>query len=176
MVDRHSMVKERVMWVPPTAGMWKVNVDAAVLGDVGCGLGVVVRDDRGRVERMGLQQVRDRWCPDVAEAMAAELGLKMAIQMGLDNVVLESDSMALITMLKSKRFPTNYFGRAGKSVYSLASSFHCIRFNFTRRDGNLVAHELAHLMPIDYSTQYWVGTIPERIVPFVELDSVGLQS
>ncbi|XP_074301446.1 uncharacterized protein LOC141632836 [Silene latifolia] len=137
---------------------------------MGCGLGLVVRDNSGRVERVGVQQVRDRWCPDIAEAKAAEFGLRTALQMGLDNVVLESDSSTLITMLKSKSIPANYLGRVGFEILEIAKSFTCIRFSFVRRDGNCVAHGMAHLMPLDYSTRFWVGAIPERIVPLVETD------
>ncbi|XP_074287740.1 uncharacterized protein LOC141612892 [Silene latifolia] len=144
------------------------------MGEAGCGMGMVIRDHNRRVERMGVQQVRDRWNPEIAEAMAAAFGLKTAHQMGLDNVVLESDCLELITMLKAKFFPTNYFGRLGKVVSVLASEFACVSFNFIRRDGNSVAHELAHLLPIDYATRYWVGTIPERVELFVELNALDL--
>ncbi|XP_074293841.1 uncharacterized protein LOC141621013 [Silene latifolia] len=168
--------RDKTVWTPPGSGQWKLNVDAAVMGEAGCGMGIVIRNHTGGVERMGVQQVRERWDPDIAEAMAAGFGLRTALQMGLDNMVLESDCLALIIMLKSKSFPTNYFGRMGKVVSDLASNFSCIRFNFTRREGNYVAHELAHLLPIDYSTRYWVGTYPERIEPFVELDALALPS
>ncbi|XP_074289487.1 uncharacterized protein LOC141614639 [Silene latifolia] len=166
--------RDKRVWIPPAVGQWKLNVDAAIMGEAGCGMGIVIRDHTGSVERVGVQQVRDRWNPDIAEAMAAGFGLRTAVQMGLDNVVLESDCLALITMLKSKFFPTNYFGRMGKVVSDLASNFSCISFNFTHREGNYVAHELAHLLPIDYSTRYWVGSIPERVEPFVELDALDL--
>ncbi|XP_074304897.1 uncharacterized protein LOC141639748 [Silene latifolia] len=175
-VPSRLVQNDRVAWIPPRNGQWKLNIDAAVFGDAGCGLGMVVRDYQGKVERMGVQQVRDKWCPEVAEAMAAEFGLLTAKQMGLDNVVLESDCLTLITMLKSKSFPNNYFGRAGKKVSDLASSFSCISFNFTRRDGNVVAHELAHLVPLEFSTRYWVGAIPERVEPFVLVDSLAISN
>ncbi|XP_074293615.1 uncharacterized protein LOC141620712 [Silene latifolia] len=124
---------------------------------MGCGLGLVVRDHEGKVERVGVQQVRDVWDPDTAEAKVAEFGLRVALQMGLANVVLESDSASLITMLKSKSVPTNYFGRIGNVILEIANAFTCIRFSFVRREGNGVAHSMARLMPVDYSTRFWVG-------------------
>ncbi|XP_074313718.1 uncharacterized protein LOC141648910 [Silene latifolia] len=144
------------------------------MGEMGCGFGLVIRDTQGCVERSGVKQVRERWCPDIAEAMAAEFGLITARHMGLQQVILESDCLALITMLRLKSFPANYFGRVGKVVFDLASSFSSVIFSFTRRDGNVVAHEMAHLLPLDFSTRFWVGSFPERVAPFVELDSANL--
>ncbi|XP_074300279.1 uncharacterized protein LOC141631518 [Silene latifolia] len=167
---------ESVRWVPPGIGEWKINVDAGLFGDMGCGLGMVVRDHEGKVERVGVQQVRDVWDPDIAEAKAAEFGLRAAVQMGLTNVVLESDSATLITMLKSKSLPANYLGRIGNVILELANAFSCIRFNFVRREGNGVAHSMAHLMPFDYSTRFWVGSLPEHIVALVDLDVASLFS
>ncbi|XP_074313613.1 uncharacterized protein LOC141648795 [Silene latifolia] len=170
----------KVRWISPVIGEWKINVDAGILGEMGCRLEVVVRDHTGRVERAEVQQVRDRWSPDIAEAKAAEFGLKTALQMGLYIVVLESDSSTLITMLKSNSIPANYFGRIGNAILENATSFSCIRFSFVRRDGNSMAHGMAHgmahLMPVDYSTRFWVGAIPEHIVSLVDSDSALLPS
>ncbi|XP_074300253.1 uncharacterized protein LOC141631488 [Silene latifolia] len=168
--------EEMVKWKPPARSVWKINVDAAVLGDMGSGFGLVIRDADGKVERMGVLQVLEAWSPKIAEAKAAEFGLLTARQMGLENVVLESDSLLLITMLKSKSFPLNYFGRVGKVVYDLASHFNCFQFSFTRREGNAVAHCLAHLLPLTYSTRFWVGSVPEAIAPLVFVDNFGLHS
>ncbi|XP_074293641.1 uncharacterized protein LOC141620747 [Silene latifolia] len=168
------MGEDRVAWRPPANGEWKINVDAAVLGAMGSGLGVAVRDHTGKVERLGVFQVRDMWSSEIAEAKAAEFGLLTAKQMGLDNVVLESDSLILITMLMIERFPANYFSKIGKVVFDLASSFDCIKFSFTCRDGNVVAHGLAHFVLLSYSTRFWVGTVPSCIEPLVAIDAVGI--
>ncbi|XP_074271365.1 uncharacterized protein LOC141595298 [Silene latifolia] len=167
---------ESVRWVPPGIGEWKINVDAGLFGDMCCGLGMVVRDHEGKVERVGVKQVRDVWDPDISEAKAAEFGLRVAVQMGLTNVVLESDSATLITMLKSKSVPANYLGRIGIVILELANAFTCIRFNFVRREGNGVAHSMAHLMPVDYSTRFWVSSLPQHIVALVDLDAASLFS
>ncbi|XP_074301072.1 uncharacterized protein LOC141632424 [Silene latifolia] len=116
---------DRVVWRPPAIGEWKINVDAAVLGAMGSGFGVAVRDHTGKVERMGVLQVRDMCSSEIAVAKAAEFSLLTAKQMGLNNVVLESDSLVLITMLKMEKFQANYFGKIGKVVFDLASSFDC---------------------------------------------------
>ncbi|XP_074283814.1 uncharacterized protein LOC141608350 [Silene latifolia] len=111
-------------------------------------MGMVIRDFEGKVERAGVVQVYEKWTPEIAEAKAAEFGLRTARQMGLQNVELESDSMTLINMLRARTFPLNYFGRIGRTVLDIANSFTCIKFNFTRRNGNAVAHGLAHLLPL----------------------------
>ena len=55
MIEREQlapMVIERVVsWLPPWANWFKINVDGAVFASQkAAGLGVIIRDDRGRVE------------------------------------------------------------------------------------------------------------------------------
>ncbi|XP_074288433.1 uncharacterized protein LOC141613589 [Silene latifolia] len=146
------------------------------MGEMGSGMGMVIQDFDDKVERAGVVQVYEKWTPEIAEGKAAEFGLRTARQMGLQNVELESDSMTLINMLRAKSFPLNYFGRISRTVLDIANSFSCIKFNFTRRNGNAVAHGIAHLLPLSYSTWFWVEIIPETIAPLVLLDSFDLPS
>ncbi|XP_074297068.1 uncharacterized protein LOC141627744 [Silene latifolia] len=164
--------ENRVQWKAPIEGWWKINVDTAVVGDMGSGMGIVIRDCRGKVERAGAHQVQENWSPEITEAKAAEFGMRTAWQMGIDHIIRESDCMALITMLKSKSFPYNYFGLSDKVVSELVGMFDNCQFIFTHRDGKFVAHSLAHLTP--YSIRFWIGSIPESILPLLLLEASGL--
>lgn len=79
-------------WKPPTVGFLKLNTDAAVRGESGCGLGGVVRDDMGAVV-WGFAQRRDGVLSvDVAEALAVKEGVHLAATRGVSNLVIEVDS------------------------------------------------------------------------------------
>ncbi|XP_074301467.1 uncharacterized protein LOC141632859 [Silene latifolia] len=108
-------------WKPPREGFFKVNVDAAVLGEMGCGLGVIIRDHDGHIERAGDQQTRERWEAEIAEAKTMEFGLRMALQMGIVSIVAESDCKTLVNMLKLETLPSSYLGNIGRSIRNLAS-------------------------------------------------------
>ncbi|XP_074306492.1 uncharacterized protein LOC141641741 [Silene latifolia] len=170
MKQRRSSGLEVVQWKPPRAGFSKINIDAAVLGPMGCGLGMIIRDHNGTVEWAGVQQTRERWDAGIAEAKAMEFGLRTAVQMGLANIIVESDCMVLVSMLKSKSLPLNYLGNVGRSVLSLASCFNVVEFSFVKRDGNRAAQCLAHLLPLTYSTRMWVGMVPDIVSDVVLTD------
>ncbi|XP_074290167.1 uncharacterized protein LOC141616904 [Silene latifolia] len=82
-IDKSVHIEEIVKWKPPQRGFWKINVDAAIMGEMGSGMGMVIRDFEGKVERAGVVQVYEKWTPEITEAKASEFGLRTARQMGL---------------------------------------------------------------------------------------------
>ena len=73
-----------VTWLPPLANWFKINVDGTVFASQkATGLGVIIRDDRGRVEAALSKKV---WVPLgalEAEAKAFEAGLLLARDIGI---------------------------------------------------------------------------------------------
>ncbi|XP_074287635.1 uncharacterized protein LOC141612782 [Silene latifolia] len=138
---------------------------------MGCGLGVIIRDHDGHVERAGVQQTRERWEAEIAEAKAMEFGLQMALQMGIVSIVAESDCKTLVNMLKSGTMPSSYLSNIGRSILNLASQFNVIEFNFVRRDGNRAVHCMAHLLPLLYITRVWVRMVSDSLSDLVATDS-----
>lgn len=90
------------VWARPSEGWFKVNVDAGMLGEVGTGLGVVCRDDAGAFYACAAVQFKQVWQPVVAEAMAVLWGLRVARDVGLVIVVLESDCLVVIRALQNQ--------------------------------------------------------------------------
>lgn len=91
-----------IRWCLPSAGSYKMNVDAAGPSDDGkWGLAVVIRDVQGFVSATGC------WClpilpnSDVAEAMAMLKGRKFAKELLFLNIQAESDSSNVIMQSKT---------------------------------------------------------------------------
>ncbi|KAK9988900.1 hypothetical protein SO802_029139 [Lithocarpus litseifolius] len=95
-----------VVWTPPRNGWFKVNVDGAIFSkQKNAGIGVLIRDDLGRVE-VALSRKVDAPLGAVAlEAKAFEAGLLFARDIGLHDVVLEGDSLILINALRGTSSP-----------------------------------------------------------------------
>ncbi|KAL9239043.1 hypothetical protein vseg_013398 [Gypsophila vaccaria] len=167
-VEFHSQ-----MWSAPAEGFWKINVDAARFEGVGSGMGAVIRNNEGVVERVGVKKVSLQWSVDIIEAKAAIFGLKLAIQMRATKVILESDSLQLISTIKEKKIPSSYFGNVVSEIVELCDFFESISFSFIKRSGNVAAHIMAYYSPLEFSTRVWIDMCPEMIADVVAVDSIA---
>ncbi|KAL8138718.1 hypothetical protein V2J09_004719 [Rumex salicifolius] len=70
-------------WIPPPSGMFKVNSDAAILGDDGASVGVVIRDDYGFIVAACVKKYEQCWDVAMAEAMGVLFWLHLASSLGL---------------------------------------------------------------------------------------------
>lgn len=82
-------------------GWVKVNVDAGESGEVRYGLGVVIRDCTGGLLACATQQGREKWEAKIAEAKAMVLGMQVSKELGMHNVVVESDCLGLVEALRA---------------------------------------------------------------------------
>ncbi|KAL2904458.1 hypothetical protein RDABS01_003168 [Bienertia sinuspersici] len=86
----------------PPDGWLKINVDCHISEEGFVGAGAVVRNWHGDMVVAATRRTRARWDAELAEAWAARLGLRVAYRFGMDKVMLESDSLALISKLANK--------------------------------------------------------------------------
>ena len=72
--------------------------------------------------------------------------LKFAADIGLDNVILEGDSMVVTQVLKTKDVGLAAYGLLIRDACTLARNFLEVSYSHTKREGNKVAHCLAKLV------------------------------
>ena len=91
-----SVAEVRSTWVPPPSNVLKVNVDAAVFtSQRTVGVGVVIRYDKGRLEATMSKKILAPLGAMEAEAMAHEVGLVFAKDIGIQNLIMEGDSLII---------------------------------------------------------------------------------
>ncbi|KAK6162031.1 hypothetical protein DH2020_001872 [Rehmannia glutinosa] len=73
-------------WTPPMNDVIKINSDALIREEEGTGIGVVLRDCRGRVIRTIIQLRSSVYGGDVAEALACREGMKLAKELGMKRI------------------------------------------------------------------------------------------
>jgi len=89
-----------VRWHPPPPGFVKLNFDGYLVNSSAAG-GFIVRDWTGKLIKAGATYYGDTPIL-VAEARALRDGLRLMIQAGFNNIVIEGDNMIVIQVLKGK--------------------------------------------------------------------------
>lgn len=98
-LDASPIVKH---WKPPDMGLYKINVHAAVFEGGKDGFGGVFHDGEGDVMGSTCMIVEGCFSVDVVEAMATHHTLKVEMEAGLRQVVLESsDCLKLVDHLNN---------------------------------------------------------------------------
>ena len=98
-----SAVSDAVKWKPPKPGWYKVNTDGATFADLKCcGIGVVVRNERGKImgalsKKLGLPLGGLE-----AKAKAIEEGVELAWDLGLKEIIIESDALLATNSLEKQ--------------------------------------------------------------------------
>ena len=131
-------------WLPPSDQLYKVNVDVAVFKARNeSGVGAIVRDANGLVVAALSKKIHAPLGPLEVEAKAFELGLEFAKDVGLQEFILEGDSLNVVRALQGLSFPPV---SVMPIIYGIQSSTHDVRkvlFSHVCRNGNKHAHMLA---------------------------------
>lgn len=89
-------------WSPPPPNSYKVSVDGATfLAQRAVGVGVVVRDELGRVVAALSKRINAPLGAVEAEAKAFETGLQYSKDIGVQDIILEGDSVASMGIVRA---------------------------------------------------------------------------
>ncbi|XP_021722930.1 uncharacterized protein LOC110690413 [Chenopodium quinoa] len=93
----------RSTWKAPSAGLIRVNSDAAVISETSSSIGAVLRNDQGVIVPARVKRFMGKPPVKVLEAMAARMGVQTARELGFSKVELESDALSVINLIKSHK-------------------------------------------------------------------------
>ncbi|KAL2893314.1 hypothetical protein RDABS01_009223 [Bienertia sinuspersici] len=173
LVAEHGSYTKRIYGSPKTNGSLKINTDASLAVEGWVGLGAVVRDSRGVVVAAAVRRVRAWWPAEVAEAKAVLMAVKLARDLGLKEVIMESDSQVLIHRLSKAAIFFTELDAVLEDILSLSHNFDSFVLSHVKREGNYVAHHLARLVPFGLQ-QTWVNACPIEVNPYVLSDALSL--
>lgn len=158
---RKKTQKMKVQWKPPEIGVIKVNVDASFFEQNGNGgTGVVVRDHGGQLlcaQALWYEFVAG---PHVMEAYAIRDGLRLALQMGLRSIVLESDASVVVGLLNSGNFDRSGIAPILHEVMDVGENLEQLQLCHVGRSSNEAAHLCARQSSDTRKRCLWINYTP----------------
>nr|XP_023899473.1 uncharacterized protein LOC112011331 [Quercus suber] len=155
-------------WIPPDFPWYKINTDAAVFSaSKSVGIGVVVRDHEGSVLAALSKRMPLPLGPLEAEAKAMHEAISFAKDIGLQDVIFETDSTTIFDALHDISTAPTCIDNIIQDTHHSLQAFRKSQILHVKRLGNKPAHTLArHAKGIDdFAT--WIEETPPCIEPFV---------
>ena len=89
-------------WATPPHEVYKINVDGATSVGGLFGVGVVIRDYRGSVLVAKSKVMAGSYEVEINEVFAVEEGVLLALERGLHQIILETDSLAVVQAISTQ--------------------------------------------------------------------------
>ena len=169
------MHRKHTRWKPPKAKHFKVNYDRAIFKEQGkAGIGVVIRNSDGAVLASLSQQIPLPTTVAQVEALAARRAAEFALEIGIDQVIIEGDSEVIYKDLIDPGPSLALHGHLICDILQFANVFSPCTFNTVGRTGNYVAHYLARRAISTHDLNVWMEEVPPDILQFVQADLTTL--
>lgn len=129
-----TMAEVTGTWIPPPENVFKVNVDAADFkSQKTMGVGVIIRDDKGRLEAAMSKKINAPLGAMETEAIAHEAGLVFAKDIGIHNLIIEGDSLIIHNALcETSNLPSSVAAII-QGMQELCKEFRGVDFSYIRR-------------------------------------------
>ncbi|XP_057419104.1 uncharacterized protein LOC130713349 [Lotus japonicus] len=163
-----SGTSSNVVWKPPPENSLKVNIDAGWTGTEAIGFGLVVRDHNARMMFAATYMEPARFDPAMAEALALRWSLSVIEELGMDDVVIETDSMIVYKAMREAHCKP-YIEPIILDCKFLASMFPKFSISHVKRKANNSAHSLAALAN-EFPSNVWWDNPPRSVAEAIFVD------
>ncbi|XP_027148760.1 uncharacterized protein LOC113749274 [Coffea eugenioides] len=170
-VEKRNQQKASTEWLPPTMGVVKLNVDAALSTANGrVGWGVVARQTDGGILGAWAGSGDRHTEAMVEEATAIRTALIKARTMGWRRIEVQSDCKGVVDGIRTGCRKEPKVGAIIEDVLKLGSQFDTCSFSFIKREGNRVGHHLAKFAIQVTSDIEWEESFPVWLVNLAKQD------
>ena len=173
----HSLHRgqHQMAWSPPEAQRYRINSDVATfIEDNKARLGVVIQNSEGHTLVSLTQQIPLPAIVIEIKGLAAWRAMELALELSLDNIVLESDNESLFKALKSRDRSLAQHGHLIKDILFLSSFFSTFNVSWVPRQCNKLAHSLAHKEKVLPFMTIWMDDVPLDLVSVLQADLSSL--
>ena len=131
------IMQRATTWSPPPRSLFKINVDGAIAtATKKAGVGVIVRDELGRVEAAMCRNLNATLGAIKTESKAIEAGLLFTQDIGIRDIVVESDSLIMVQALNGTSTPPFVVSADVQGIRDLNKSFRRVEFSHIKRQEN----------------------------------------
>ena len=135
-------------WNPPPACIF--NDGAVFANQKAVGVGVFVRDNKGRIEAAMSKKIPIPLGAVEAEVMAYETGLLFAKYISIHDFIIEGDSLIIHHAMCDMSTPPSSVAAVIQGMKNMCKDFRGVMFSHVKRKGNKSAHLLAkHASGVD---------------------------
>ncbi|KAL4347997.1 hypothetical protein GQ457_17G012790 [Hibiscus cannabinus] len=166
-----SLPGDRIPWKAPPLNVAKVNFDASFSSSEqrSCS-GVVIRNDQGMLLGSCFTSHDHIASPFAAEAVTAIAGLRFALHLGLQSIILEGDARSIILRLLDRSRDVSVLSPLISEGKSLARNFRDCAFMCVPRFSNRATHVMARKGFTVMLDSFWVDEAPPEVNVVVEDD------
>ncbi|XP_042974660.1 uncharacterized protein LOC122306292 [Carya illinoinensis] len=170
-----SAIRQQCRWESPPSGVFKLNVDGAFSsnGSVS-GIGVIVRNSKGEVIMSAAKKELSVMTAVEVEALAIIRGLQLCIDLEIQNLVIESDSLLVVKEFNKQGSSKATFGNVIREAKELVTRFGTCEVQHVNRSCNEAAHSLAKFGLSVQNISLWWGAYLDVISNILWSDSSTL--
>ncbi|XP_017224846.1 uncharacterized protein LOC108201070 [Daucus carota subsp. sativus] len=143
-----SSARADIKWKPPSHGVFKVNVDAAVTeGRDFFAVGMVLRNNQGQFLAGRVMRFAGHVPVVEAEMVGVIEAISWANQLQIPSVIVETDSQLCANAIKGENSNNNLLeiGNLIQQCKALIRSSSRVLVDFVRKQANRVAHQIAKI-------------------------------
>jgi len=167
-----ALAKPFEHWLKPDQNWIKINTDGAFrVADATGGGGVVIRNHQGSFIAGANQFFPCLLDAEHAELQACRMGLHLAKDLQLANVILETDNIGVAAKLSRDDMDRSVHGPLVEEIKSLLRSFGVVSICAVRRSANVAAHLLAKDSCDKKTCNVWGSVAPVCVRNQLVLDS-----
>ncbi|XP_021834215.1 uncharacterized protein LOC110774005 [Prunus avium] len=161
------------LWRAPPLPYVKVNVDGAWKKEsLQGGMGCCLRDSEGRM-LAGMSKATLRNSAVEVEAEAVLEGLILAKEKNCQKIILESDSMDVVSCMRNENLRGNWrIIPLILEIRRLSSWFTSVKWEWVSRQANQAAHAAAALSNMRVRTMRWASQPPPSLVQVLAKDGL----
>ena len=150
-------IQSDTKWSTSPVGLFKVNWDVAISKqNQRMGVGVIIRDERGKVNAALSQTVCTVYDPTTAEIMAALTAVELCRDMGFFDILLEGDSLMAVKAIKLQQEINASYGHLLEDIQLVLTTLRSCDIKHIRREANEAVHILAREASKNHGNNIWV--------------------